>query len=261
MELLSALGQTRTFSLLVVPQHTLPQNHGGIPPTSGVLIFNACVFIFATADPSLSPALFDPLVSGVQSGTFHSLPPVHSFGAAVPLNPGATCQPKRVLINTRRPRPCDLATPQNGQSPALFSWQGLLEGEGGRAFLSYFLSVFLSSWDTPGCLSASLNDSKCQNHKNQDEVNQKNQEHCQRGVAPACPLQPASVFGGVKSPCNGGTIKDPRKALAGGFRTPDFSPQSSALCMAKFYSREFQGINSLLNNPCTWGSVAPAGPS
>lgn len=138
------------------------------PQPRGVLVFNACVFIFAIAqaipDPTLSPVLFDPQVSGVQSGTFHSLPPLNSFPAAQLLKPGAICQPQRVLMNTRGPGPCDLAThPKKGrgQSPvlAMFSLQGLLEGEGELFFLAFFLSFFSwmwPSWDTPGCLSPPL---------------------------------------------------------------------------------------------------------
>lgn len=167
---------------------------GSHPQPWGVLFFNSCVFIFAIAqiipDPALSPALFDPRVSGVQSGTFHSLPPLNSFRAARPLKPGAICQSQRVLINTEGPRPCDLATrPKKGrgQSPglAMFSLQGLLEGEGELFFLAFFLSFFSQtqpSWDTPGCLSPPLPhlmtaSSRTIKIRRTDEINQKNQEH------------------------------------------------------------------------------------
>ena len=124
------------------------------PSIGGCLIFNAYLFIFDIAQaipaPALSPVIFDPCVSGVQSGTFHSLPPLNSFLAARPLKPGAICQPKRVLINTGGPRLCDLATctvKGRGQSRALamfslrdFScicWRG-------RESLSFLLSFLLS---------------------------------------------------------------------------------------------------------------------
>lgn len=120
------------------------------PQPRGVLVFNACVFIFAIAqtvpDPTLSPALFDPHVSGVQSGTFHSLPPLHSFPAARLLKPGAICQPQRVLINTGGPGPVTLQpTPKRAEGRAqrwpCFHYRVCWRG---RESFSFLLSFCLS---------------------------------------------------------------------------------------------------------------------
>lgn len=146
------------FILSLIQPISFPLKHGGLLAWAlrggGYLIFNAYLFIFDIAQaipaPALSPVIFDPCMSGVQSGTFHSLPPLNSFLAAQPLKPGAICQPKRALINTRGPRPCDLATctvKGRGQSRALamFSLRDFSCGcWRGRESLSVSLSFLLS---------------------------------------------------------------------------------------------------------------------
>lgn len=71
-----------------------------------------------------------------------------------------------------------LQPPKKGRAQCCFHGRVCWRGKEGELFFLIFFLSFFPAGTLLAASSASLNDSKCQNHKNQDEVNQKNQEQC-----------------------------------------------------------------------------------